>query len=265
VDYVVIFSEPTVAPLLLALKPDVHCKGTDYTLDTVPERDTVRGYGGRIAIVGDQKDHSTRHLVERIRRPDSVEQPEGSRRRSAGVMKAARRGAGGPAALLIVRLGALGDVVHAIPAAAALRKAFPDARIDWVVDRKHREIVDLVTVVDRVVAVDSGTLGGWRQAVQLLRRTPYAAAVDLQGLLSSPRCLRARPAPIGSSGRSGICARRSCRSTSCDSAMTMKTSRREAGPCLASTPTRSHFRFACRRPRRWIGCASGCPTIVPSC
>lgn len=68
VDYVVIFPERTVAPLLLALKPDVHCKGTDYTAETVPERDTVRGYGGRIAIVGDPKDHSTRDLLTRIRR-----------------------------------------------------------------------------------------------------------------------------------------------------------------------------------------------------
>jgi len=67
VDYVVIFPEPTVTPLLLALKPDVHCKGTDYTVETVPERDTVRAYGGRIAIVGDPKDHSTRDLLSRIR------------------------------------------------------------------------------------------------------------------------------------------------------------------------------------------------------
>jgi bifunctional ADP-heptose synthase (sugar kinase/adenylyltransferase) len=64
----VIFSEPTVTPLLLALKPDVHCKGTDYTVETVPERDTVRAYGGRIAIVGDPKDHSTRDLLSRIRK-----------------------------------------------------------------------------------------------------------------------------------------------------------------------------------------------------
>jgi bifunctional ADP-heptose synthase (sugar kinase/adenylyltransferase) len=49
------------------LKPDVHCKGTDYTSDSVPERDTVLGYGGRIAIVGDPKDHSTRDLLARIR------------------------------------------------------------------------------------------------------------------------------------------------------------------------------------------------------
>jgi len=67
VDYVVTFHEPTVTPLLLALKPDVHCKGTDYTADTVPERDTVRSYGGRVAIVGDPKDHSTRDLLARIK------------------------------------------------------------------------------------------------------------------------------------------------------------------------------------------------------
>jgi rfaE bifunctional protein nucleotidyltransferase chain/domain len=68
VDYVVVFPEPTVAPLLSLLRPDVHCKGTDYTLETVPERDTVRAYGGRIAIVGDPKDHSTRDLLARIAR-----------------------------------------------------------------------------------------------------------------------------------------------------------------------------------------------------
>jgi D-glycero-beta-D-manno-heptose 1-phosphate adenylyltransferase len=67
VAYVTIFPEPTVTPLLLALRPDVHCKGTDYTVESVPERDTVIGYGGRIAIVGDPKDHSTRDLLARIR------------------------------------------------------------------------------------------------------------------------------------------------------------------------------------------------------
>jgi rfaE bifunctional protein nucleotidyltransferase chain/domain len=66
VDLVVIFPEPTVGPLLEAIRPDVHCKGTDYTLDSVPERDVVRAYGGRIAIVGDPKDHSTRDLLTRI-------------------------------------------------------------------------------------------------------------------------------------------------------------------------------------------------------
>ncbi|MGH9411191.1 MAG: adenylyltransferase/cytidyltransferase family protein [Vicinamibacterales bacterium] len=66
VDYVTIFPEPTVTPLLLALRPDVHCKGTDYTAATVPERETVRSYGGRVAIVGDSKDHSTRGLLSRL-------------------------------------------------------------------------------------------------------------------------------------------------------------------------------------------------------
>ena len=66
VDYVTIFPEPTVGPLLELLHPDVHCKGTDYTVETVPERDVVRAYGGRIAIVGDPKDHSTRDLLARI-------------------------------------------------------------------------------------------------------------------------------------------------------------------------------------------------------
>jgi len=69
VDYVVIFSEPTVTPLLESLQPAVHCKGTDYTVDTVPERATVRAYGGRIAIVGDPKDHSTSDLLARLKSP----------------------------------------------------------------------------------------------------------------------------------------------------------------------------------------------------
>lgn len=63
VDYVVVFSGPTVAGLLDALRPEVHCKGTDYTVETVPERGVVRAYGGRTAIVGDPKDHATRDLV----------------------------------------------------------------------------------------------------------------------------------------------------------------------------------------------------------
>ena len=67
VDYVVIFPEPTVTPLLELLRPEVHCKGTDYTVETVPERETVRAYGGRIAIVGDPKDHSTTDLLTRLR------------------------------------------------------------------------------------------------------------------------------------------------------------------------------------------------------
>ena len=66
VHYVVIFSDDTVGDLLLRLRPDVHCKGTDYTVETVPERAIVLSYGGRTAIVGDPKDHSTRDLLARL-------------------------------------------------------------------------------------------------------------------------------------------------------------------------------------------------------
>jgi rfaE bifunctional protein nucleotidyltransferase chain/domain len=67
VDLVTIFSEPTVTELLLAMKPDVHAKGTDYTEETVPERDVVRSYGGRVAIVGDPKNHSTSEMISRLK------------------------------------------------------------------------------------------------------------------------------------------------------------------------------------------------------
>ena len=66
VHYVVIFDDDTVSPLLTALRPDVHCKGTDYTVETVPERAIVESYGGRTAICGDPKDHSTRDLLKRL-------------------------------------------------------------------------------------------------------------------------------------------------------------------------------------------------------
>jgi rfaE bifunctional protein nucleotidyltransferase chain/domain len=66
VDYVVVFGDANVERLLLLIKPDVHCKGTDYTADTVPERAVVAGYGGRTAIVGDPKNHATRELLARI-------------------------------------------------------------------------------------------------------------------------------------------------------------------------------------------------------
>lgn len=67
VSYVTIFRDNSPARLLAILKPDVHCKGTDYTPETVPEREIVLGYWGRIAIVGDAKEHSTTSLLVRMR------------------------------------------------------------------------------------------------------------------------------------------------------------------------------------------------------
>ena len=91
-------------------------------------------------------------------------------------------------AILIVRLGALGDIVHALPVAAALRDRFPDARIDWVVDERHREVLELVPVVDRRVVLRTRSaslparLGELRRT---LAREPYDIAIDVQGLLKS--------------------------------------------------------------------------------
>jgi rfaE bifunctional protein nucleotidyltransferase chain/domain len=72
VDYVVIFDEADVRGLLREFQPDVHAKGTDYTPETVPERDVASLLGIRIAIVGDPKEHSTRDLIERVRRKNNV-------------------------------------------------------------------------------------------------------------------------------------------------------------------------------------------------
>jgi|TARA_B100001971_G_scaffold203803_1_gene219196 rfaE bifunctional protein nucleotidyltransferase chain/domain len=67
VDYVVVFPDLTVERLLTVLEPEIHAKGTDYTVETVPERDIVRAYGGRTVIVGDNKEHSSRDVIARIR------------------------------------------------------------------------------------------------------------------------------------------------------------------------------------------------------
>jgi len=68
VDYVVLFSEPSVESLLEDLRPEVHAKGTDYSVDTVPERATANRLGIKVAIVGDPKNHSTRDLLDSVRK-----------------------------------------------------------------------------------------------------------------------------------------------------------------------------------------------------
>lgn len=108
---------------------------------------------------------------------------------------------------LLVRLGALGDIVHAIPVAAAIRRAEPSARIDWLVSAKHREILDLVPVIDeRVVINDRGDASGGTSllgAIGRLRRSRYEVVIDLQGLIKSALLARSSGAPrvIGFSAR----------------------------------------------------------------
>jgi lipopolysaccharide heptosyltransferase I len=108
--------------------------------------------------------------------------------------------------VLIVRLGALGDIVHAIPVAAALRRAFPAVRLDWLVSARHREILDLVPVIDRRLVIDDRLAGtGLRTAgrgdlppptpmlaaIRELRGARYDVALDLQGLFKSAVLARA--------------------------------------------------------------------------
>lgn len=93
-----------------------------------------------------------------------------------------------PERILIVRLGSLGDIVHALPVVAALRSRFPDVLLDWVVDERNRDILDLVRGIDhRVVLPTQSTsvwVGVWR-TIRELRRRNYDVALDLQGLLKS--------------------------------------------------------------------------------
>ncbi|MBZ5559035.1 MAG: glycosyltransferase family 9 protein [Acidobacteriia bacterium] len=125
--------------------------------------------------------------------------------------------------ILLVRLGALGDIVHAIPVAAALRRAFPAARIDWLVSAKHRAILDLVPIIDRRLVLGTGDLGtglgilrrrdpspgyrdlspGWLAAIRELRQSRYDVAIDLQGLIKSAVLARSSGAArvIGFSSR----------------------------------------------------------------
>ena len=90
--------------------------------------------------------------------------------------------------ILVVRLTSLGDVVHTIPVVAALRRARPDAQIDWLVDERYRELVQLVPVVDRAIVPRAGGSTGWgglTRVVRQLRASRCDVALDLQGLLKS--------------------------------------------------------------------------------
>jgi heptosyltransferase I len=79
----------------------------------------------------------------------------------------------------------MGDIVHAVPAAAALRAAFPTGRIDWLVEAKHRAIVDLVDGIDRVIPLEGASVGAWMAAARVMREQRYDVAFDLQGLMKS--------------------------------------------------------------------------------
>src|SRR5689334_18024293 len=87
--------------------------------------------------------------------------------------------------ILIVRLGSLGDLVHTLPAVSALRRAHPDAEIDWLVDGPHREFLELVPIISRLVVLRRRGAGGWLDAIREMRPRKYDLAIDFQGLVKS--------------------------------------------------------------------------------
>ncbi len=93
--------------------------------------------------------------------------------------------------ILVVRLGALGDIVHALPALAALKRAFPNTAIDWLVDYRYADFLDLVPLIERRIVLSSRTPTGWLKAIKEIRQFSYDVALDLQGLLKSAVFARA--------------------------------------------------------------------------
>ena len=107
--------------------------------------------------------------------------------------------------ILIVRLGSLGDLVHTLPAAAALRRANPSAQIDWLVDRPHREFLELVPVISSLVILERRGARGWLDAIRTMRSRAYDVAFDFQGLVKSAALARLSGArKVAGFGRSAL-------------------------------------------------------------
>lgn len=164
VDYVTVFNELNVERLLLELQPDVHAKGSDYTKDSVPEKDTVKRIGGRVAIAGGPKVRNTSDIIQKI----SSASASTTRSRPARDF-------------LIIRLSSLGDIIHTLPAFAALRRRFPKARIAWAVGSQGKAILDCVPGLDEILVVKGGKLL-WN--VHGLHKRDRVA-LDFQGLIKS--------------------------------------------------------------------------------
>jgi len=161
VDHILIFDEPNVERVLLELRPDVHAKGSDYTERTVPEKDTVTHIGGRVAIAGGPKVRNTSDIIKAIAASGSK--------------------VSAPHNFLIIRLSSLGDIIHTLPAFAALRKHFLQARISWAVDERGKAILECVPGLDEILVVRKGKLGWHTPHLKMKDRV----ALDFQGLIKS--------------------------------------------------------------------------------
>src|SRR5579864_7690051 len=219
--------------LVRLLRPDIHAKGTDYTVESVPEREVVIACGGRVEIVGDPKDHSTtdlsrppaparhscqRHRLHRRERPRArsghrLRRPRGNRGRSQGPLHHRPAEKDGMAKILIARLGALGDILHALPAVTAIRAALPDATLGWLVEERWTEllttrgpksspealspqkpVVNFIHTVDtkgwRRRASKPGTWSEMRGARRRVVNLGYDVVLDFQGSVKSAVLVR---------------------------------------------------------------------------
>src|SRR5215510_13681408 len=87
--------------------------------------------------------------------------------------------------LLVVRLGSLGDLVHTLPAVSAMRRTWPSLEIDWLVDAVHRDFLELIPIITRIVPLEDRTLRAWLRVRRTLRARRYDVAADFQGLIKS--------------------------------------------------------------------------------
>jgi len=156
VDYLVVFDELNVEKILESVRPDVHVKGSDYSQETVPEKDTARRVGAAVAIVGGPKVQNTRDIIRAI--------AEGAKED-----------------YLLIRLSSLGDIIHTLPAFSALRRHRPEARITWAVQPPGKIILDLVPGLDRILVLDKGR---WPSQIRTAK-SKNLIALDFQGLVKS--------------------------------------------------------------------------------
>jgi len=171
VDYLVVFDEPNVEKLLEAVRPDVHVKGSDYSEETVPEKDTARRVGAAVAIAGGPKVRNTRDIIRAI----AAGGPAGGGRSGKDSEARAEED------YLLIRLSSLGDIIHTLPAFSALRRHRPEARITWAVQRPGKVILDLVPGLDRILVLDKGR---WPSQIRTAKSKDFIA-LDFQGLVKS--------------------------------------------------------------------------------
>lgn len=170
VDYVTIFDEETVDRVLFTLKPDFLCRGSDYTRDTVPERETVESYGGSIAIVGGDNVPLSFEILRKILGLEMQKLKYSN--------------------IAILKLSSLGDIIHTLPAFSLLRKRYPHAKMSWLVEPSGAKLLENFRGIDEIVVVNlkiPTLLNKFKEVKRIISnyRKKFDLIFDFQGLLKS--------------------------------------------------------------------------------